>query len=124
MENPNQRWINLSYIAVSALLYFILFSSLTYVAGVMDLEARLKGLDLYLRLGSIFVALVFFVVLYRHQKANVFMNEVVSELAQVTWPIPNETMKATWVVLVMVLISGLILGFLDFFWTKVAQWVL
>ncbi|OGD43298.1 preprotein translocase subunit SecE [Candidatus Azambacteria bacterium RIFOXYD1_FULL_42_11] len=65
-----------------------------------------------------------FLALLRNQKANKFMNEVMVELSRVTWPTQKETSSATFIVIIMVLISGLILGLLDYVWTKLLQLVL
>jgi len=48
---------------------------------------------------------------------------VVLELLRVTWPTQKETSHATFLTIVMVLVAGLILGFLDYFWTKLIQWI-
>ncbi|OFZ19284.1 MAG: preprotein translocase subunit SecE [Bdellovibrionales bacterium GWB1_55_8] len=52
------------------------------------------------------------------------MNEVMVELSRVSWPTQKETTSATMIVLVMVIISGVLLGFLDYLWTVLLKWVL
>lgn len=124
MESHHQKWVNLSYLVVSALLGFIVFTLALKVIGAYDLEARVRNLDLIVRIVSIALGGLLFLVLYRNETSNQFMNEVAVELGRVTWPTQKETMNATFVVLIMVLISGLVLGFLDYVWTKLLQWVL
>jgi len=62
--------------------------------------------------------------LYRSEHATQFMTEVVVELSRVTWPTQKETSAATILVIVMVVISGLFLGFLDYLWTVILKWVI
>ncbi|OFZ55570.1 MAG: preprotein translocase subunit SecE [Bdellovibrionales bacterium RIFOXYC1_FULL_54_43] len=51
------------------------------------------------------------------------MNEVMMELSRVSWPTQKETSSATMVVVIMVMISGMVLGFLDYLWTVLLKWV-
>ena len=123
MENQHQKWVNLSYVAVAILLGYIVSSFAVKLAGTYDLEARVRNIELIIRVVSILVGLVVFVFLYRHDKSNQFMNEVVVELSRVTWPTQKETASATFIVMIMVLISGMVLGLLDYVWTYLLQWV-
>jgi preprotein translocase subunit SecE len=124
MENQHQKWVNFSYLAVAALFGYIVFAFAMKLAGTYDLEARVRHVDIIIQMSSIALSIVLFIVLYRNQKANEFMSEVVLELSRVTWPAQKETMSATMIVIIMVLISGMILGLLDYIWTKLVQWVL
>lgn len=80
-------------------------------------ELILQGLSIALGLGL-------FLFLYRSDVVNQFMSEVVVELSRVSWPSQRETRAATILVIVMVLISGLFLGLLDYFWTVLLKWVI
>ncbi|OFZ85855.1 MAG: preprotein translocase subunit SecE [Bdellovibrionales bacterium RIFOXYD1_FULL_55_31] len=51
------------------------------------------------------------------------MNEVMMELSRVSWPTQKETSSATMVVVIMVMISGMVLGFLDYLWTELLRLV-
>ena len=124
MDQDRQKWVNLSYICAAALTGYIVFSLSNMVAGKYDLETRMQHIDLILRGVSVFVGLVLFLIMYRHQKVNQFMNEVIIELSRVTWPMRPDTAKATMVVIIMVLISGLFLGGMDTFWSWLLKWVL
>jgi preprotein translocase SecE subunit len=124
METSNQKWVNLSYLAAAALLGFIVFTLGLKVASAYDLEARIRNIDLIIRMASVGIAAILFLILYRNERSNQFMNEVVVELSRVTWPTQKETSSATFIVIVMVLISGMVLGLLDYAWTKLIQWIL
>jgi len=124
MENQHQKWVNLSYLALSALIGYVVFSLLLRIVGSYDLEARIRNINLMVQIGSVLLAGLLFVILFRNDKVNQFMNEVVLELSRVTWPSAKDTGSATVVVIVMVVISGMILGLLDYCWTQLLKWVL
>ncbi|MFN7684153.1 MAG: preprotein translocase subunit SecE [Oligoflexia bacterium] len=124
MENQQQKWVTLSYLAVAILLSFVVLSLGQKLVGAYDLEARVRNIELILRGGSILLGAVLFFGLYRSQQATQFVSEVVVELSRVTWPTQKETSAATVLVIVMVLISGLFLGFLDYLWTVLLKWVI
>ncbi len=124
MESQHQKWVNLSYLVLAGLVGYVVFSVFGKFVGAYDLEARMRNVDLVLRVFSVVMAGLAFVVLYRNQKANQFMNEVVVELSRVTWPTQKDTTSATLVVIVMVIISGMILGLLDYCWIQLLKSVL
>jgi preprotein translocase SecE subunit len=123
MESQFQKWVNLSYLACAVLLGYIVFSIGAKLVGTYDLEARVHNIDLILRGISVAAAGLLFLILYRHEEANQFMNEVMVELSRVTWPTHKEATSATTVVIIMVLVSGLALGLLDYVWTTLLKWV-
>jgi preprotein translocase subunit SecE len=47
------------------------------------------------------------------EKVKTFINEVVSELKKVSWPSRKETVNSTFVVIVLIIILGIFLGFVD-----------
>ncbi len=123
MESQYQKWVNLSYLALAVLVGYLIFAMSNKVVGAYDLEARVKNVELIIRGISVLFGAILFVVLYKNDQANQFMNEVMTELSRVTWPTQKETTSATFIVLVTVLIAGMILGFLDYVWTKLLQLV-
>jgi preprotein translocase subunit SecE len=124
MENQQQKWVTLSYLAVAALLSFVALQLGQKLVGAYDLEAKVRNAEMILRMVSILLGAVLFFVLYRSEPATQFVSEVVVELSRVTWPNQKETRSATLLVIIMVLISGLFLGFLDYLWTVVLKWVI
>ena len=124
MESQYQKWVNLSYAAACALFAYVLFSGGTWMASSYDLETKLRNVDLIIRVGSIGLAAVLFFVFYKNRLINGFMNEVADELAKVTWPTQKETTSATIIVIIMVMISGVVLGLLDYVWTRLIQMVI
>jgi preprotein translocase subunit SecE len=124
MENQHQKWVNLSYLALAAIVGYIIFDVALKVVGAYDVEARIRSIELMVRVLSVVIGGIVFFVLWSNDQANQFMNEVVIELSRVTWPTQKETTNATIVVVVMVLFSGLALGMMDYFWTMLLKWVL
>jgi len=52
------------------------------------------------------------------QKIQRFWRETIGELRKVTWPTPPEAWKMTRLVLIVMVIMSLILGVLDFFFSR------
>jgi len=50
-----------------------------------------------------------------------FLKEVKAELKQVTWPTKKEVTRLTIIVIIICLVVGIYIGFLDFFLTKLIQ---
>jgi len=123
-QKQYQKWVNLSYLAIAALVAFILFRAGQWSVARFDLETRVRNVDVILQGVSVGVGVLLFAFLFRHKKTNTFMNEVALELSKVTWPTQKDTWGSTWIVIIMVLISGLFLGVVDYFWTEVVKWIL
>jgi preprotein translocase SecE subunit len=124
MESQFQKWVNLSYLAAAALLGYLVFALSSKLVGTYDLETRVHNIGLIVQIASVVAGGILFLVLYRNDDANQFMNEVMLELSRVTWPTQKETTSSTIVVIIMVLLSGLILGLLDYFWVTLLKWIL
>jgi preprotein translocase subunit SecE len=124
MENQQQKWVTMSFVATSALLAILVFSFGQKFAGAYDLEARFRHVEMILQGGSVLLGVLLFSFLYRSDAVNQFMAEVVVELSRVSWPTQKETRAATLLVVVMVLISGLFLGLMDYLWTVLLKWII
>jgi len=122
MESQYQKWVNLSYLVLAILFGYIIFSVAGKIVGAYDLEARVRNIELILRGVSVLAGVLVFLLLYRNDQANQFMNEVVAELGRVTWPSQKDTTSATMIVIVMVVVSGMILGLLDYFFVQLLRW--
>ena len=60
---------------------------------------------------------------YKNDRVYTLANEVSGELKKVTWPSAKEVRTATFVVIVMALISAVILGFFDLVWSNLTELV-
>lgn len=123
MEN-NQKWVNLSYMALAALIAFVLFVLATKLSVMMDFDGRVRSLDKILMGGSALLGLVIFLGLSKSSVANNFMNEVVAEYTKVTWPTQDETLKATIAVLIAVVIAGIALWIIDSLWVRILELII
>lgn len=124
MESQRQKWVNLIFVFFSALVAGVSYIAITKIAAASNLDSMVNDFDLWARLGSFVVFLLLGLYLYWNQKANVFMNEVVLEVGRVTWPTKPDTVRATILVIIMVLISGFILGAFDSFCVWAIQFIL
>ncbi len=115
----NQRWVNLTYLAICTAVSAVLFMLATYFVQKFDLEARFRDIDWFTRGGVLAVAGLGYLALSRSRVSNVFFSEVFAELENVSWPSQRDTSASTVVVLVMVLVAGVVLGGLDTFWVWV-----
>ncbi len=59
-----------------------------------------------------------------HKSTFQLANEVVDELAKVTWPTREETGNATVVVIVTVIVCSAYLGIFDAVWLSLTNWIL
>ena len=124
MENQRQKWVNLIFTATALLVGGVAFIALTKLTALYNLESSVKQIDLFVRVGSLVLGAVVGFGLYLNDKSNAFMNEVVLELIRVTWPTPNDTVKATILVVIFVLIAGVVLGGFDSLWTWIMKLIL
>ena len=86
---------------------------------VFDIDGRVRSLDLILKGSAMLIGVVTFIGLNRSAIANTFMNEVIVELAKVSWPTQDETTKGTIAVLIAVVIAGMALWMFDSLWVYV-----
>jgi preprotein translocase subunit SecE len=118
-------WVILAFV-VAAFLVIIVMGSAVGSAftrfGYPDY--RLLGLMSTSSLISVLVGLTTFVALIRNQKVMVFTDEVVGELARVTWPTRDETVRASVTVIFTTIFSASLLAAYDFLWKNIADYFL
>lgn len=49
--------------------------------------------------------------------------ETIGELHKVNWPTRKEALRLTWIVILVMIIMGAVLGILDFGFTKLIGWI-
>lgn len=122
MENQYQKVVNISYLALAALIAFVTLLAMMKIANSYDLESRVKSIEFIIRGLSLAIGAGVFFGLYSNTKANAFMNEVAVELlTKVTWPTSRDTWMATVVVIITVIIAGLVLALFDWIFTVSLQ---
>ena len=121
MENNLQRFVNLGFLVVGVLAALLVSHILTSAIPMFDLETKIKNIQVTRQIVSLVIGAAVAFFMYQHPKVNAFANEVAVELSRVTWPSNRDTNSGTIVVVVMVIISGLILGLLDYVWTEAVR---
>ena len=116
-----QKWVNLALLIATGLV-FLFFQKLVVAAcdlagwsrwenGILPLDVLIavllaSGIGLVARYGS---------------RSNNFLNEVVQDLAKVTWPMRKETITSAGVVVVLVGIAAVLLALIDLVWGTTAK---
>ena len=120
-----QRFVLLSF-TVGAILTGLAVQS-AVASGFAQLaypDTRLLGLlntSSVVALGS---AVLTFAILIRNAQAVRFTDEVIGELAEVTWPTRDETVRASTTVVLTTLFTAGLLAVYDFVWKNLANMVL
>jgi preprotein translocase subunit SecE len=70
------------------------------------------------------VAVAFAAFCFLHKATWQMASEIVEELAKVSWPTREETVNATWIVIVTVVVCSVYLGVFDAFWMWVTDWIM
>lgn len=120
----NRKIILTSYLAMGILTWFLTRSAIDYFYRAFYQVRSLPGIGAIMEGVPVLVALVVFVIMYRHPRINEFMTEVVSELKKVVWPAREDVVKSTTVVIICILIAGFLLAGFDVLWGKVISFLL
>jgi preprotein translocase subunit SecE len=118
-ENAPNKPVHLMFLVGVIVLFYLLQWSVDWVWGAFGTVPS----ETIVSLGAAFVATVAGVVMYRSDRYYHLANEVASELKKVTWPTAKEIRTATFVVIVMAIISAVILGLFDFVWSNLTELV-
>lgn len=111
-----RKWVHFLYAAASGLLYYLLVESGKWVWSYF---AKPKSMIVY----SVALVLTAFAawVAWRNEDLFTLASECVTELSKVTWPTRKETVSATLVVIITVLIASLFLGVFDGAWSALTR---
>lgn len=118
LNAPNKP-VHLIYLVGVVVAFYLLQWSIDWIWGYFGTPPS----EFNISVASAVIAIVAGVVLYRSDKYYYLANEVASELKKVTWPTAKEVRTATFVVIVMAIISALILGLFDFVWSNLTELV-
>ena len=121
----HQRYVVLAFIGAAVLVAWTLQAGLVSAFAQFAIPdtriADLLNLSTVIALGA---GLLTFVALLRNEQAVQFTDEVVAELAKVSWPTREETVRAATTVVVTTLLVAALLGAYDFIWKQLADLVL
>ena len=118
-ENAPNKPVHLVYLCGGLLLFYLLKWTADWIWGYFTRSPS----ELYVTLFAAGAALVTGTLLYRNERTYTLVNEVTTELKKVSWPTGKEVKAATLVVIVMTIIAAIILGFFDFVWSNVTEFI-
>lgn len=120
-----QRFVILAVVSTAILVgVTVQAASVSAFAQFAVPDNRIAGLVATTTGLSLVAGALSFIALVRNVRAMTFMDEIVGELARVTWPTREETVRAsTTVVLTTVFTAGL-LAVYDFIWKNLADLIL
>jgi preprotein translocase subunit SecE len=111
-----RKWVHFLYAAAGIVLMYLLIKSGGWAWSYF---AKPKPLILYS--ASFLVAGVVVWLAWRSEELFTLASEVVTELSKVTWPTRKETMTATLVVIVTVVVASAFLGIFDGLWSYLTR---
>ena len=118
-ENAPNKPVHLIYLVGAVILFYLLQWSIDWIWGYFAPAPS----DFKISLAAAIIAAVASIVLYKNDRLYHLANEVSTELKKVTWPTAKEVRSATFVVIIMAIISAVILGLFDFVWSNLTELV-
>ena len=118
LNAPNKP-VHLIYLIGVVATFYVLQWSIDWIWGYFGTPPS----EFKITLTAAVVATLAGVIMYRSDKYYYLANEVASELKKVTWPTAKEVRTATFVVVIMAIISAIILGLFDFVWSNLTELV-
>lgn len=109
----NKKIMTLSYMIGAVLVWVTVDILMTAAAAASGFMARLHANDFVNHGVPVVFGLVCFFVLQFNPGVSVWAEEVVVEIRKVVWPSRKDTIATTIFVVVLVLISGVLLGIFD-----------
>lgn len=114
----NRKLIVAFYILCSMVAWFLTRSGLAWLFVSFYQVRRLPGIPQAREGLPIAIGATLFIVLLRHPKVNLVLEEVVSELKKVTWPTRDDVVRSTTVVMICIIIASFILAGFDLVFGK------
>ena len=113
MESSNQKYITVCFVAIAIIAAYVMSIIIETLSMTWVLFARYFQGDLMIHGLPVATGLVTFLLLQFNPRIVTRADEVIIEIQKVVWPSQKDTMGMTFVVTVMLLISGLLLGVFD-----------
>jgi preprotein translocase subunit SecE len=119
-----QKWVNLGVLIAGALAFLFINQLFSAVWSTARLPINEDWPVEPSQLLSFVLAAGIALWARRYQRANIFFNEVASELSKVTWPERKDTVRSASVVVVLIAIASVILFLIDSMWRVAIRGVL
>jgi preprotein translocase SecE subunit len=110
------RWVQLAFMAFGLTLFWILDKLIT-----IGWDKFREPLPVVVSLVSAALATGATIVLYKHPTVSRVSNEIVGELAKVSWPSRDEIQAATIIVIITSIIASIIVGAFDAAWSSLTD---
>ena len=124
MEQNNKKILTVSFLCVAVVMALVLDVLMETLASAWGPFAKLYAVEAFKHGSRAGVGLITFVALQFNPRVLAWGDEVILELTKVVWPTKKETTQGTIVTFVMLVISGLVLGFFDFSSTQIVKMII
>ncbi|MBU1220607.1 preprotein translocase subunit SecE [Myxococcota bacterium] len=114
-----RKYIHLVFLVGMIVMSWIMINLTEWIWGYFARPERLWVSLIGVAAGAIFVGRY-----WMRKSAFEWVSLIVNELKRVTWPTKQETSSATYVVIITVFISAIIMFTFDWFWSFVTDWIL
>jgi preprotein translocase subunit SecE len=114
VSSNSQKWIRGTLLVATVIVVYVLNSFFAQLGEWFDIEAKIPNFEWIYQSAAIFIGIGMFVYLVTSKAVNIYLEEVYSELTKVVWAKRDETTKLTLGILVGVIITSIVLGFVDF----------
>lgn len=119
------RYVLLAFVVGAFLSGWVVQAAMVSLLAQLEYpDTRLLGVVSISALTGLLAGAATFGGLLSNREAKRFTDEVVGELARVTWPSREETLRATTTVVVTTLMVAALLGVYDLFWKNLADLIL
>lgn len=115
IDKLNRKIITVSYVCFCAVVGWCLQVILEMTASLWGAFTRFYDQEIVRHGVPVFAGLALFFFLQFHPRVLKWADEVVVEVRKVIWPSKKDTTAMSVVVCVILVVSGILLGLLDFF---------
>lgn len=119
-----KKWVDISLGSVGLVIFWFFYKAIGTVSDAYSWNLLTDSPVSAEMIIGLIIGGVCFVILRKNKQVYVFTEEVVAEMAKVTWPARKETFVSGAVVLVMVGIVSLIMSIFDSVWGSLSQKIL
>ncbi len=124
MDQSNKKIVTVSFLAFGAIAAYVLSSVIKILEASVSFFARLSGNDIFTHGLPVGVGIALFLFLQFNPKTSQWGEDVVAELRKMVWRTGKDTVAVTIAVCIMVLVSGVVLGLLDYLSSKLINYLI